>query len=190
MNINQMSLIYVTEQDRILLRINTKADEEMRLWFTRRLTLQLTPAITALAADQTAQIAMATTPIASTDEHSKKMLADFKKQETLQNANFKTPFKEKAATLPFGDRPLLVTDMRIVALSNGALEINVQGMNETQGSSQGFKMVLDISLLHAFIHLLEKAVVKSEWLGMAGSATEPLEGDAAVAAGDKPKYLN
>ena len=192
MNINQMSLSYVIEQDRMLLRINTKANEEMRMWFTRRLAMKLFPAISNLASEQTVQLAMANSPIASTDAHSKKMLADFKKEETLQKANFSTPFQEKANSFPFGEKPLLVTDVRIVPMPNGSLEISVQGINEADNIGQGIKMVLDISLLHALMHLMEKALAKSEWAALPGVAAAPaLEGpDASALPGDKPKYLN
>ena len=44
MNIHQLSARYNQEQDRILVRINSTEGTEMRLWFTRRLTLALWPA--------------------------------------------------------------------------------------------------------------------------------------------------
>ena len=55
MNIHQLSVNYLQEQDRILLRINTSAGEELRLWLTRRLTLNLWPMLTKIVADQVVQ---------------------------------------------------------------------------------------------------------------------------------------
>jgi hypothetical protein len=34
MNIHQVCVSYSHEQDRFLVRINTRSDEEVRLWFT------------------------------------------------------------------------------------------------------------------------------------------------------------
>ena len=41
MQIHQMSVTYLPEQDRILMRINTTEGEEMRMWLTRRLMVGL-----------------------------------------------------------------------------------------------------------------------------------------------------
>ena len=48
MKIHQLSVNYLAEQDRILMRVNTAASEEMRLWLTRRLMLGLWPLLTKL----------------------------------------------------------------------------------------------------------------------------------------------
>ena len=51
MNIHQLSVNYIQEHDRILVRINTTASEELRLWFTRRLTLNLLPMVQKIVAE-------------------------------------------------------------------------------------------------------------------------------------------
>ena len=48
MKIHQLSVNYLAEQDRILMRVNTAASEEMRLWLTRRLMLGLWPLLSKL----------------------------------------------------------------------------------------------------------------------------------------------
>ena len=48
MKIHQLSVTYLAEQDRILVRINTTAAKEMRLWLTRRLTVGLWPLLSKL----------------------------------------------------------------------------------------------------------------------------------------------
>ena len=52
MQVHQFSVSYVQEQDRILVRINTTAGEELRVWFTRRLMLPLWPNLNKAVADQ------------------------------------------------------------------------------------------------------------------------------------------
>ena len=48
MQIHQMSVTYLPEQDRILMRINTTEGEEMRMWLTRRLMVGLWPLLSKL----------------------------------------------------------------------------------------------------------------------------------------------
>ena len=45
MNIHQLSVHHEERQDRLLLRLNTKDQQEFRFWLTRRMTLRLLPAI-------------------------------------------------------------------------------------------------------------------------------------------------
>ncbi|QLQ33522.1 MAG: hypothetical protein HZT40_20145 [Candidatus Thiothrix singaporensis] len=42
---SQIQARYVEEEDRILLRINTVADEEFRFWLTRRFLRRLSPVL-------------------------------------------------------------------------------------------------------------------------------------------------
>lgn len=193
MNIHQLSLSYQAEHDRILVRINATTGEELRLWFTRRLTLNLWPALNHVVTEHTAQQALATTPMLGADAHSKKMLADFKKQETLRHANFKTPFREQPSALPLGDKPMLVTNMNIAPLPSGKLQLNIQGYPDGLKTQRGFQMALETTLVHAFIHLLEQALSKSQWFVIPGlnELTQAVtEADDAIVAADKPKYLN
>ena len=57
MRIHQLNLKYVPEQDRLLLRINTKTGEELRLWLSRRLTLGVLPLLRKLTSEQAAKSA-------------------------------------------------------------------------------------------------------------------------------------
>ena len=70
MQIHQMSVTYLPEQDRILLRINTTEGEETRMWLTRRLMVGLWPLLTKLLTDHllhwyllTLQAGVALTPV-------------------------------------------------------------------------------------------------------------------------------
>jgi hypothetical protein len=106
MNIHQLSVNYLQEQDRILARINTTDGAELRVWLTRRLTLGLMPLlhkiVTEQVAKQEALKAPHFSPIAAADARTKALLADFKKEESLQKSDFQTPFKDQPAQLPLG----------------------------------------------------------------------------------------
>ena len=99
MNVHQMSVTYVVEQDRILLRINTTAGEEMRLWLTRRLMLGLWPALQNAIAGTAGQ-PRANTPV--NDPAARQMLAEFQRQALLQKSDFSTPYSQQEAALPLG----------------------------------------------------------------------------------------
>src|SRR3954468_31060 len=106
MKIHQLSVTYLAEQDRILVRVNTEAAEEMRLWLTRRLMLGLWPLLSRLLTEHLLKLEAAGTVLDTADEALKKMLADFRREEFLQHADFETPYRDNQA-LPLGEEPLL-----------------------------------------------------------------------------------
>ncbi len=105
MQIHQLNIQYQADQDRVLARINTSAGTELRLWLTRRLTLGLLPLLRkveneqlekSLAAQPEADLGMT-----AKDPKVREMLSEFKKERSLQQADFKTPYKEpEKACLP------------------------------------------------------------------------------------------
>ncbi len=195
MNIHQLSINYIQEHDRILLRINTAAGEELRLWFTRRLTLNLWPMLTKIVADQVikqeAEKSPGLAPVINADEQTRKMVAEFKKEENLQNADFKTPYKEKPAALPLGAEPLLVTEMNVTPLPTGQLQMSFTEKLPGAQNPRGFQMALESQMTHGLVHLLEKALKTSQWQDLPGIAPPPPDVPAPdVPPGDKPKYLN
>ena len=62
MKIHLMSVTYLAEQDRILMRVNTAAAEEMRLWLTRRLMLGLWPLLSKLLTKHLLKLLVAKAP--------------------------------------------------------------------------------------------------------------------------------
>jgi hypothetical protein len=196
MNIHQLSVNYIQEQDRILVRINTSAGEELRLWFTRRLTLNLWPMLTKIVSDQVVQQeavkAPELAPVIANDAETRKMVAEFKKEENLQNADFKTPYKDQPAALPLGAEPLLVTEVNVSPLPTGQLQLSFSEKLTGVQNVRGFQMALESQMTHGLVHLLEKALNTSLWRevhGIAPAVQAPQLPDEPP-AGDKPKYLN
>ncbi|MDB5847682.1 MAG: hypothetical protein JWP29_1434 [Rhodoferax sp.] len=194
MNVHQMSVTYVSEQDRILLRINTTEGEEMRLWLTRRLMLGLWPGLnqTILGGSSQPQV---NAPVA--DDAARKMVAEFQRQAFLQKSDFATPYTVEDAALPLGPEPLLVSQVQVTPLSRGTdaqqpqLRIHFQEKPGTGAPQRGFQLELAPQLSHGLLHLLERALRESQW-GLAGIGAAPAaEPEATAAAGDeRPKYLN
>jgi hypothetical protein len=192
MKIHQLSVNYLAEQDRILMRVNTRAAEEMRLWLTRRLMLGLWPLLSKLLTKHLLKLEAAGTSLDAADEDLKKMLADFRKEEFLRNADFDTPYQENRAELPLGDKPLLVTDVDAAPLPNGRLRLSFNERKPNSDKPRSFQIEMEPKLMQGLMHLLEQALARSQWREAFGA---PLAVEDAASLDDesaprKPRYLN
>lgn len=195
MNIHQLSVTYLPEQDRILARINTTAGEEMRLWLTRRLMVGLWPLLSKVMTGHLLRLEAAGTSLDAADDEMKKMLADFRKEEFLQHADFETPYQENPPTLPLGEEPLMVTDVDAAPLPNGRLRLS---FNETvppkdEGAQpRRFQMEMEPRLMQGLLHLLEQALVQSRWRDpfMPPAQAEDSTPNDGAAPAARPRYLN
>ena len=190
MNVHQLSIAYVPEQDRILARVNTKEGQELRFWITRRLTLGLTPLLDRAVTDHVArQGGPATSHVAAMDDLSKKAMAQFQRTETLKSSDFATPYKTPAASVPVFEHPLLVTEINVAPLPNGQLRLTFSEKLSGSKEPRSFQMALSDQLIHAFVHLLERAIQQSQWRDaiQAAPATPPADPSRGP---NKPQYLN
>lgn len=191
MQIHQMSVTYLPEQDRILMRINTTEGEEMRMWLTRRLMVGLWPLLTKLLTEHLLKLESAGASLAGANPELKKMLADFRKEEFLQHADFDTPYKEGEANLPLGEEPLLVTDVDATPLASGPLKLNFNERTPTIGDAKprSFQMEMQPKLMQGLMHLLDQAMLQSQWRE---AFVPPSANETAAVEGDdgRPKYLN
>ena len=188
MKIHQLQATYLIEQDRILVRLNSAAGEELRLWLTRRMVKNLFPHMI----EASIELVTAQMQIESHDGASSLELMQFKKQEALQQADFSTPFNTQASVLPIGVEPVLATTVHITPVEDGSLRIGFEEKIPGLASSRSFEVTLGQQLLHGFLHLLESALQHADW-GMtltevnAPSDTKPID---AFAAAEPPRYLN
>ncbi len=191
MKIHQLNVGYLADQDRLLVRVNTSTGLEFRLWFTRRLTIGLLPVLRKVSADQV-QRSLAVEPqssgLAAKDPKVREMLGEFEKEQVLQQADFKTPYKAPDPANP-AQEPLLVTDVQVKPLANGQVEMNFGAKLQVEGKRPELKMALDHKLMHGLLHLLEKSFAESGW---GQSTLSEGEGGTAgqEAAASRPQYLN
>jgi hypothetical protein len=192
---------YLGDQDRLLVRVNTTGAEELRLWFTRRLVKGLWPLINQMLADQLVrQEASVTSGAASdvaVDDDMKKMLVNHRKEELLEKADFATPYKDEDAVLPLGEAPLLVTEIKMTAGPQAAVQMEFAEQAQGDQPPRGFKVELDTRLLQGFVHLIEQALGHAEWQVVeapapTGEGDEP-HGDGTAddtTTATRPRYLN
>lgn len=189
MQVHQLSVNYEQAHDRILARINTTTGDELRVWFTRRLCLTLWPSLNKAVAEYVAQQkgrkGLVTTPMGHADDLTRQMMADFERQDSLKNADFKTPYKAQPTQLPLGPEPLLVTQMKLNTLASGLLQFDFKEKLPGQ-APRGFQLGMAEQTLHGFVHLLDKAMSRARWHGDAAGAQSP----APAVDEEKPRYLN
>ena len=191
MKLDQLAARYHPAQDRILLRMNTSDGQELRLWLTRRLCLNLWPKLKTIVAERIALEEGARDPsrtaAATADEQTRQMLADFHRQKTLEKADFKTPFRDAPRQLPLGSDPLLVTEVRFTPLGNGKLQITFKEKLPGEPTPRSFRIALQGDNLQGLLHLVDKALEASGWL--APALDKGAEGKVA-AHESRPRYLN
>ncbi|MDI9336602.1 MAG: hypothetical protein QM520_06210, partial [Gammaproteobacteria bacterium] len=185
----QISLSYEVSEDRLLLRVNTNQKTEYRIWLTRRLVLEFVPQLQKIAENTiTASAPVGTSFV---DQESKKMYAEFKKQEILEKSDFKTPF-DSSSTSIFGDHPLLLTEIHINALGKGNFTLKL--CEKLLGKAErSFEVTVYISMIQAIIHLLGQATQGCQWLEIPHAASLPmpfLEDSDDLEEEKVPKYIN
>jgi len=199
MNIHQISVTYVQAQDRCLVRINSHAGDELRLWFTRRLTLGLMPRLKHAAGEQLRlHLALATSTTSATSalpmaQRRTDLLASFQKEAEIYQGDFKTPFKEQPAALPLGAQPLVITDVKLALQPNG--KVDLQLIEKSDQQVLNLTLAMDPQLVQGLLHLLAEALKKSQWQQVpllspeqaTATSDEPM---APLQDIDRPRYLN
>ena len=187
MMIHQLQVSYLIEQDRLLVRLNTTAEEEIRLCLTRRMVMKMLPHVR----QATVGHAQAQAQKTSHDGADSSALTQFVKQEALQKSDFATPFKNQVTTLPLGDEPLLASTVHITPTADSlriGFEENAQGANK----ARSFEITLGPQLVHGFLHLMESALQQADW-GITlenVSAPKKTNTEEVFASAEPPKYLN
>ncbi len=183
MNIHQLSVHHDERQDRLLLRLNTQDLQEFRFWLTRRMTLRLMPAI-----EQSTQRLEAAQPgVAATDVQSQQMLTELKRDAFLKQADFATPFENRATQWPLGAEPMLITDAHLSVQAGGALDIAFEDKSDP-AHPRSCQLHLHVSLVHGLVHLIQQALEKAQW-GVAGPSAAP-RGPGPAVAQEPPRYAH
>ena len=149
--IHQMQMGFVPLQDRVLFRVRTTDQHELKFWLTRRYVKLLWQVLRQMLGD---------TP-SKTDAgpQAKEAMLSFQHEEALAKMDFATPYQEAAEVRrPLGDAPVLVSKIQV---KPGPGNTQVLCMHPEQG--QGVEIVLDSIWLHSLCKILVGAVKKSDW---------------------------
>ena len=176
MRLHQLKLDFIPEQDRLLLRVSTDNQLEVRLWLTRRALRLLWPLLLQMAR-ASPEVALQSNPQA------RDALVGMQHERALRQANFADAFEETPRAMPLGAEPILVARIRTSRDEQGN---QVLALLPQEG--QGIHLTLDNTLLHSLCKLLQNAVAKSEWdivLELPTLLAQTLTDDAAA-----PKSVN
>ena len=157
---HQMQLSYVSTEDRLLFRLNTKARQEFRFWMTRRYVMILWHSLNQLLAKEEPAAAAAVTEVpvpALVDPLVEAAKKEFKHQEFVAQADFKTQYQE-STYLPLGDTPALLFSVGIKHAPDGTAMLC---MHPEKG--QGIEMVLNEQILHSLCQLIIDTTTKADW---------------------------
>ncbi len=186
MNIHQLSVIYVDEQDRILVRFNTNEGEELRLWLTRRMVSRVWEPLR----EAVGHLESKKTPLPDSSESTRRMLTDLRRAEVLQQSDFATPFKDESVKLPLGSEPLVVTQMNLSVQDHKHLQIGFEERLPQQEEARGFQVAMESTMLHGFVHLLAAALTKSQWKLASAAQDDAHAGIVDEGNGEaRPRYL-
>jgi len=151
MRLHQLKLDFIPEQDRLLLRVSTDNQLEVRLWLTRRALRLLWPLLVQMVRSSP-EVALQSNPQA------RDALVGMQHEQALSRANFTAAFEEAPRQMPLGAEPILVVRIQSNKDEKGN---QVLGLLPQQG--QGIHLTLDNTLLHSLCKLLQNAVAKSDW---------------------------
>jgi hypothetical protein len=151
MRMHQLKLDFVPEQDRLLLRLTTDNQLEVRLWLTRRAVRLLWPMLVQMVRS-TPEVVLQSNPEA------RDALVGMQHEQALRQANFSKSFEETPREMPLGSEPILVARMNTNRDDGGN---HVLGLQPQEG--KGVNLSLDNTLLHSFCKLVQNAVAKADW---------------------------
>ncbi len=154
--LHQMTVAYTPEQDRLLLRVNTKDLVEFRLWLTRLLVRKLWESLVKRF-EATPQVAVQAAPGA------KEAIMSMRHEKALQAADFTKKHDPPSQPPKPKEEPLLVTGFECRPVNETASRLTLR-------TQQGTNVNLNLNddLMHALCHLIRNASQQANWdLGLA-----------------------
>lgn len=150
--LNQIQLRFDPLQDRLLMRMNTTDNAEVRLWMTRRFVKVLWPILQKML-ESDAQVSQ------QQDRQAKDAILAFQQEQAVSNTDFKTPYKdEEVQQVLLGEDPILLSKIQ---LRKGRQDNQILSLYPETG--EGVNLTLDTNLLHSFVRLLSDGVRKADW---------------------------
>lgn len=159
MQLHQFNLQYDAVQDRLLLRISTREQQEYRLWLTRRFTALWWPALFKVLESSEALRG-------HSDPETQRALLEFQHQHALQGTDFHSRFDADALTPAM--EPLLVHKVQM--RRSGAQHYTL-AFSPKEGL--GLEVRLPEKTVHALAQLLAEGVKLAEWALTPPAATQP-----------------
>ena len=162
-SIHQINASFSAVQDRILLRIASREDEEFRLWITRRVTRQLIEMMSAIgrgtAGAGPEPVAAASAAAGAGSEGTAPVRTD--------PGRFAQRYEERARQLPMGEEPVLVQSGQIEP------EGNLLRVRLVMVDQRTLTMALGQDEARALVSLLLQTAARGDWGFLSERPVEP-----------------
>jgi hypothetical protein len=142
--LHQINVSYAPKEDRLLLRVSTRAGDEYRIWLTRRFTRLLL----GLLRKQMEKYGGAPTLAASGE--ARRMFHQGAMNQSYDAAS--------SGNYPLGQAGILAVRMQAAAAADGRL-----GLQVLPEAGQGVTLNLDKTLLYLFYNLLTQGIDQAQW---------------------------
>lgn len=162
MQIRQLQVANDSVQDRLVVRISSQSNEEIRVWITRRFLNTVWPHF----AGRLQTLQSSATPASNADP--------------LEEGSFEQPFLEENPTYPLGSTPLLASELSFDNLPDGTLRLTFREARE-----RSFQFNLDSNLLRVFCAMLRASADKAEWSLSLDYQSAPASGHATPPTGSR-----
>lgn len=142
MSIRQLQVANDSVQDRLLMRIATDSNEEIRVFLTRRFLREIWPHLNRAQLEQLD----AALPLTAPDEGNE------------APASFAQPFREDNPSYPLGSTPLLASEASFERTGERLLRLTLR-----EGRERSFTLSLKPELLQALCAMLRAAAGQAQW---------------------------
>ena len=151
MNLERITVEFLAEEDRLLMRVFFDGKSEVQFWLTRRLVNRIWPVLLSVAQ------AKPDIQVQPNPEVRKAMLG-MEHEKALQEVKFSRAAQEPARAHPLGQAPVLVSKVR--ARRN---EKNQTVLTLRPPVGNGVDLNLGDTVLHGLMKLIQVSVAKAQW---------------------------
>ncbi|MEM7443717.1 MAG: hypothetical protein AAF414_10355 [Pseudomonadota bacterium] len=151
--LRQLSFRYLKHEDRLLLCVGTKSQQEFRIWITRRVATLLWPVLMKGLESQV--------PANATDQTARTAIMAFQQEQAAKHADFTGKYKAQGLE-PVVDAPILPLNVRWTLRKNGTATIVFEGKGDEE-KNIAMPLTLSPALLYNFCKVFADAVGKVEW---------------------------
>lgn len=149
--IHQMQITFVPSQDRLMFRVKTMDQTEIKLWLTRRYVKLLWQVLQKMLGNTQSGM--------SPDPQTRQAVLSFQHEQAVAGMDFATPYQETPEVKqPLGDDPVLVSRIQV---KPGPGQTQVLCLHPDLG--HGLEIAPDPRWLHSFCKLLADGVKKTDW---------------------------
>ena len=144
-------MVYISEEDRVLFRVNSLDKQEFRFWITRRYAMLLLKVLKDHK-EADPDVSTQVTPEA------KEAVKTFKKEKAIGQANYKQKFQGEGNEFPLGQTVQLAYKLSYGIKDDGNLHLSVQPKE-----GQGINIVINQDINITMTQLLLAASTKGNW---------------------------